>query len=91
MPSSCISSALVSAWEEPYRTVAAAHLGWLWTHADGFVSFASMIVRKLVGCDSDAVVPHACGRWAATRAIGGHVPSGTSPPSRARGRSQIGR
>ena len=65
-------------------------MGWRGTRADGFVCFDSMSVRKVVGCDSDAVVPYACGRWAATRAIRGHVSSGTSRPSRASfGRSQI--
>ena len=64
--------------------------GLAWTRTGGFVSFNSTNVRKVAITEPDVVIHHACGRWAATRVIGGHVSSGTSRPSRASfGRSQI--
>ena len=33
-----------------------------------------MSVWKVADCDSDAVVNHTCGRWPATRTIGGRLP-----------------
>ena len=63
--------------------------GLVWTRIGGFVSFNSRKVKKSPVAEPDVVIHHACGRWAATRAIGGHVSSGTSRPSRASfGRSQ---
>jgi len=77
MPSSGISGTLASAWEEPNQSVAAVHSG------------------LLFGLKSPVATPMP---WFTTRAvgepppaIGGHVPSGTSRPSSACRRSQIGR
>ena len=70
--SSGISGTLVSAWEEPYRTVAAVHTG--------LVGLKSPVATPMPWFTTRAV-------GGPPTTIGGHVPSGTSRPSGARVRA----
>ena len=81
---------LASVGEEPNQAVATEHSGLLGLALVVSCLSTPRMCEKSPITEPDVVIHHACGRWAATRAIGGHVSSGTSRPSRASfGRSQI--
>ena len=84
--------ALASVGEEPNQAVATEHSGLLGLALVVSCLSTPRMCEKSPITEPDVVIHHACGRWAATRAIGGHVSSGTSRPSRASfGRSQTER